>query len=263
MPVCDLYILSLKPRTCTSSFLSSLRVASVHPIIQARVVRWIILPTSLSTVPLLAHNTQWDLLLVLPSGTSFPSTVTSSIASIWTVTAGVPSRLLKDFHTKNATLVNPRPGSVNPADTSNALEGKGTQTLELSPELKAWISDLPTKRRTHAISMLNLLAFAPGRKEQYLKYGAEFAARVGSRHGGNAKIVGNVISGQGKEDGWDEIAIAHYPSLEHFSAMLGSKDYQDVNHQYRLGALNDTCILCTMEIGDDGELVGGRDIAKL
>jgi len=111
--------------------------------------------------------------------------------------------------------------------------------------------------------MLNLLAFNPGLKEQYQKYGAEFASRVGSRHGGNAKIVGNVISGQGKEEGWDEIAIAHYPSLEHFAAMLGSKDYQDVNHKYRLGALKDTFILCTMEIGDDGELIGGRNGAKL
>jgi hypothetical protein len=51
--------------------------------------------------------------------------------------------------------------------------------------------------------------------------------------------------------------------LEHFAAMLGSKDYQEVNHKYRLGALKDTFILCTMEIGDDGELVGGRDDAKL
>jgi hypothetical protein len=31
---------------------------------------------------------------------------------------------------------------------------------------------------------------------------------------GHAKIVGNVIGGQGKDEGWDEIALAHYPSLE-------------------------------------------------
>jgi len=111
--------------------------------------------------------------------------------------------------------------------------------------------------------MLNLLAFNTGCKEQYLEYGAEFAARIGSRHGGDAKIVGNVVSGQGKEEGWDEIAIAHYPSLEHFAAMLGSRDYQEVNRKYRLGALKDTCILCTMEIGDNGELVGGRTGSKL
>jgi hypothetical protein len=41
--------------------------------------------------------------------------------------------------------------------------------------------------------------------------------------------VGNVIGGQGKNDGWDEMALAHYPSLEHFAAMLSSPDYQEVN----------------------------------
>ena len=63
--------------------------------------------------------------------------------------------------------------------------------------------------------------------------------------------------------------------------MLGSSDYQEVNHKYedrcscrerrrltdcnryRLGALKDTCILCTMEIDDDGELAGGKGQNKL
>jgi hypothetical protein len=121
--------------------------------------------------------------------------------------------------------------------------------------------------------MLNLLSFVPGEKEEYLKYGSAFAKSIGSRHGGNAKIVGNVISTsdadksreKGKEEGegWDEIAIAHYPSLRHFAAMAGSKDYQDVNKKYRVGALRDTFILCTMEIGEDGELAGGSGAAKL
>jgi hypothetical protein len=43
--------------------------------------------------------------------------------------------------------------------------------------------------------------------------------------------VGNVIGKQGKDEGWDEIALAHYPSLEHFAAMLASSDYQEVNHR--------------------------------
>ncbi|KAF2433611.1 hypothetical protein EJ08DRAFT_647286 [Tothia fuscella] len=263
MPLCSLNIISLYPKTSIPSFLSSLRTASINPIIQSRTVRWVILPKELSTVPLLAHNVHWDLLLVLPADTVLPSSIKSQIGSIWTVIAGVPSRLLKDFPSKNAALVNPSSGTVKPPDTSNALVSDSSQSLELSPELSKWISDLPARPRSHAISMLNLLAFNPGRKEQYLKYGAEFGSKVGARHGGNAKIVGTVASGQGKEEGWDEIAIAHYPSLEQFAAMLGSKDYQEVNHKFRLGALKDTCILCTMEIGDDGELIGGREEARL
>jgi hypothetical protein len=90
--------------------------------------------------------------------------------------------------------------------------------------------------------MPNLLSFNPNQKQNYQKYGAAFAERVESRHGGHAKIVGSVVSGQGKEEGWDEIALAHYPSLTHFAAMLGSVDCQEVNKRHRIGALRDTCM---------------------
>jgi len=88
-----------------------------------------------------------------------------------------------------------------------------------------------------------------------------FAETVESKHGGHAKIVGSVVSGQGKQESWDEIALAHYPSLRHFAAMLGSVDYQEVNKRYRVGSLRDTCVLCTMEITDDGPLAGNSRCA--
>lgn len=99
--------------------------------------------------------------------------------------------------------------------------------------------------------MLNLLAFKPGMKASYLKYGAAFAESIGSKRGGNAKIVGNVLGCSSTKEGtkeWDEIAIAHYPSIAHFSEMLGSADYQEVNGKHRVPALEDTCILCTSEL---------------
>jgi hypothetical protein len=111
--------------------------------------------------------------------------------------------------------------------------------------------------------MLNLLAFNPGKKETYLKYGAEFAKSIGSRRGGDAKLVGTVIreraggnedrEGKG-EDAWDEIALAHYPSIYHFADMLASEDYQAVNQKFRVPTLRDTCILCTTELGLDEKM---------
>jgi hypothetical protein len=264
MPLCDLYIISLKSFSDIPRFLQTIRESSITPIIQAKVLRWIVLPSQLSTDPLLASNIHWDLVLLLPRQTTFPSASQSQIAGLWTVTAGIPSSRLTDWPEKNARLLNPPIGSIKPPDTSNQAEAASTsQSLELSPELASWVSRLASRQKHHAVSMLNLLAFNPGKKEQYAKYGAAFASTVGARHGGDAKIVGNVVSGQGKDEGWHEIAVAHYPSLEHFCAMIGSKDYQDVNAQHRLRSLMDTCILCTMEVGDDGELVGGRDEAKL
>lgn len=110
--------------------------------------------------------------------------------------------------------------------------------------------------------MLNLLAFKEGMKSEYLKYGAEFAKSIGARRGGNAKIVGTVVrQGEDGGRGWDEVALAHYPSIWHFAEMLASRDYQAVNKRYRVGSLRDTFILCTTELGL--EEVVGRGSAKL
>jgi len=106
--------------------------------------------------------------------------------------------------------------------------------------------------------MLNLLAFNAGMKGEYLKYGKAFAESIGARRGGNAKIVGNVISvsSQSSSEGslvadkrkWDEFAMAHYPSITHFADMIASDDYQEVNHKHRLPSLKDTLIICTTDL---------------
>ena len=44
------------------------------------------------------------------------------------------------------------------------------------------------------------------------------------------------------------MALAHYPSLQHFADMIGSEDYQKSNHAWRVPSLKDTYILCTTEL---------------
>merc|ERR1711977_335974 len=99
--------------------------------------------------------------------------------------------------------------------------------------------------------MLNLLSFKPDMKESYMKYGKAFAETIGSKRGGNAKLVGNLIDTKDQPGQWHEFALAHYPSLLHFADMLASEDYQAVNQKHRVGALADTCILCTSELDED------------
>ena len=113
------------------------------------------------------------------------------------------------------------------------------------------------------MSMLNLLAFLPDKHDSYLTYGKAFAESIGSKRGGNAKLVGNIVDpNQKKGEGWDEFALAHYPSIMHFADMLASEDYQAVNLKYRVPSLRDTCILCTSEIEIEEELKGKKE-AKL
>jgi uncharacterized protein (DUF1330 family) len=217
-----------------------------------------ILPTRISAGHLLSRNTHWDLLLAVEGGAVIPAASQADIAAIWTASCGLSAQALSSYASLNAALLNKPRGLVKLGDLSERSEGDSSQNLELSSEWVQWIAALPPSAREQPVSMLNLLAFNPGKKEQYKQYGTEFSNRVGSRHGGHVKLVGRVVESQARADGWDEIAWVHYPSITHFAAMSASKDYQDVNKQYRLGALKDTFILCCQEINDDGELAAAK-----
>jgi hypothetical protein len=268
MPACSIHLLSLT--VPLPQFLSELSSSSCIPLTVARVVRWIILPTTTSTDVLLAQNIHWDIFLTLPNTNPLPPSLQKLVKRQWTVHAGVPSRLLVDFKAKNKRLLKPEQGDVPPLTGSldKPRIAESTQALELSPELLTWIDEFGSAEGAGAVSMLNLLAFKPGMKEEYLKYGAEFAKSIGKRRGGDAKLVGSVINGkEGCEldygNGWDEIALAHYPSIYHFADMLASDDYQTVNHKYRAGSLRDTFILCTTELGLDNSGLLEKAASKL
>jgi len=274
MPLCTLHLLSLHKTTPNplSIFLATLQSSNVAPLVVSRVVRWIILPSKLSTEHLLARNMSWDLFLVLPSTSALPSDLTKLVQHHWSITAGVPSRLTQDFYQNNAKLLHPDAFSVPKLSQARKRVTSSSQNLELSEGLDAWIDEFVKTsgpETTGAVSMFNLLAFNPGMKEEYLKYGKAFAETIGSRHGGDAKIVGNVVKPpsspspspeDASADGWDEIALAHYPSIQHFRDMLISEDYQEVNHRHRVPSLRDTCILMTSEVGIEGMVKSGAKL---
>lgn len=258
MVVCNLHIVSLKTGVSITDFLFKLAQHGIKPVFQARVLRWMILPTEMSAGQLLGRNTHWDLLLGLEGGIVLPASSQADLAAIWTASCGVGAKSLAGYGSLNTTLLNQRHESVKLAGVPELPIGDASQNLELSPEWVQWIASLPAEVQEHPVSMLNLLAFNSGKIDQYKQYGAEFSKRVGSRHGGRVKIVGRVLDGQAKDDGWEEVAYVHYPSINHFAAMAGSKDYQEVNQQYRLGSLKDTFILCCQEINDQGKLAAAR-----
>ncbi|TAQ90593.1 hypothetical protein B7494_g1084 [Chlorociboria aeruginascens] len=214
------------------------------------------------TDSLLAKNIHWDVLVILPNTDPLPLQLQVQIKEQWTVKVGVPSRLIQDFSVKNRILLYPKLSDI-PSLTGSLDKPRiacSAQALELSPELNRWIQDFSQREGRGAVSMLNLLAFKDGMKEEYLKYGAAFTKSVGSRRGGNAKIVGTVIKdNEGEQNEWDEMALAHYPSILHFADMLASEDYQEVNHKYRVGSLKDTFILCTTEL----ELPGAATLTRV
>ncbi|KAK5114456.1 hypothetical protein LTR62_002391 [Meristemomyces frigidus] len=255
MPLATAHLLALSSNTTINQYLRALSSHSVQPLVASRAVRWIIKPETLSTSKLL--NTKWDLLLILPSTSPLPEIYLGAdwISAHWSITAGVPSALLTNFATKNKQFLHPQKTDV-PALTGSLTKPRkasSSQGLEFSDELQEWSKSF-TLGQEGAVSMFNLLAFHPGKeaRESYLRYGKAFAETIGSKRGGTAKVVGRVVAKQGipGEDsaGWDEIALAQYPTINHFLDMLASEDYQEVNHRDRLPALRDTCILCTTEL---------------
>jgi hypothetical protein len=217
-------------------------------------VRWIITRTKISVDPSLREDTNWDVLLIMPNTDGLPQGLRSTVRREWTVKARVPSQLLQDFAAKNERLLNPQPGDVPPLTGAldSPRKADSAQSLELSDELHGWIRTFGEREGQGAVSMLNLLAFKDGMKEEYLKYRKAFRESISIRRGGMAKIVGTVIdvsSSPNSVKEWDEMALAHYPSIHHFADMLASDDYQEVNHRHRVPALKDTFILCTTELG--------------
>jgi len=266
MPLVDIHLISLAPNCATSEFITALRTSSVKTLSTAHVLRWMILPATKSTAALLRQGIRWDLLIILENNASLPSAVRSKIGVSWSATCGVPKALVKEYSTLNNHLIKSESDYTAIPDIPMP-NSSSSQKLQLSPELADYARSLPPCLSYQPVSMLNLLSFNDGKKDQYKKYGDAFIRRVGSRHGGKVKLVGNVVSGEANLDGWDEMAFVHYPSLRHFAAMAGSEDYQQMNERYRLGSLKDTFILCVMELDGQGELIKsgsvGDETAKL
>ena len=208
MPIYTVQLLSLN--NSIDTFLTALRNSSLKPLTLARVVRWIITPTILSRGQLLSQSPPWDLLLILPGAVrSLPTDLESLVRSTWSIQAGIPSKIISSFESRNSQLLDPPPNTVPPLTGSilNLQKADSTQSLELTDDLQSWIQGGSAPKG--AISMLNLLAFKPGLKEQYLKYGKAFSESVGSRRGGVAKLVGKIVP-ETCSDGcpeWEEVCL--------------------------------------------------------
>ncbi|KAJ6072977.1 hypothetical protein N7467_011062 [Penicillium canescens] len=267
MPALTLHLLALTPPTTPESFIAQLSKSPETKIIVAsRPRQTVIHPTILDTNPLTTEK--WDLLLLLLQPTNprtanknpIPASLHATIKSEYKITAGIPSKRLSTYSSKDKTLKSkPQPPLTGSLSKALASDSKSTsQNLELSPTLIQFMNEL-CKTHTGPVTMLNLLHFNhPVGKKSYFNYGQAFIPVAGKR-GGDAKIVGNVVrpaEGAGDsrgpnarpgEEWWNEISIVHYPSIRHFCDMLAGDDYQRINEEHRLSALRDTFLLCTTE----------------
>ncbi|KAF2487265.1 hypothetical protein BDY17DRAFT_342050 [Neohortaea acidophila] len=243
MPPVTVHLLALQKSI--PAFLDAVKSSSsTPPLVISKVIRWIVRPTEIDARELL--DTKWDLMLIQLKSAPLSEDLLSNkwVAKRYSVTAGVPSSLVKGFDEKNDRLLNPRQGDVPPLSNSKPRMAKSAQSLALDDDLLRFAKSYEIGG---AVSMYNLLAFkkTQAAHDSYLKYGKAFAESSGGKRGGTAKVVGKVID---EGSPWTEVALAHYPTIQHFTEMLASEDYQEINTKWRLPALADTCILCTSEL---------------
>ncbi|CDU22422.1 uncharacterized protein SPSC_01052 [Sporisorium scitamineum] len=279
MPVCALHLVELHDASSQriDAFLHLLLDAANNPddfgvVTVSQIQSPIIRPTLVDHTILI--DTSWTLLLVT-SGTQthvLPPSLTSSIKTHYSLISGIPSKIVTNYDSISSKLratssplleikLDDKGDVIPPTKTSSAPTREDGQDLSLSPALLGLAKHLNDQvKHKGAVSMLNLLHFHThdGAVESYHEYGRRFATVAGKR-GGNAKLVGIVISPlkpphsdsrgeRKKEEWWNECTLVHYPSINHFIDMSVDDEYQYINKEYRLKAIRDTALICTVEL---------------
>lgn len=180
MPALTLHLLAFKDSSHDAkAFVAKLRsYPSVRVVVASRPRHVVVQPTILDANLLLTQK--WDLMLLLqPTGAQdsgesslIPSELQNAILNEYRVLAGIPSKLLASFPERDAQLKRqallPLTGSLSKM-RSQARET--SQSLELSPELLAFMDRL-TLEHDKPVTMLNLLHFHhPDGKKNYFQYG--------------------------------------------------------------------------------------------
>ncbi|TKY88239.1 hypothetical protein EX895_002949 [Sporisorium graminicola] len=280
MPVCALHLVELHDASSQriEAFLGLLLDATSNPdefglVTVSQVQSPIIRPTLVDHTIL--NDTRWTLLVVASGAQAhvLPSSLTSSIKTHYSLVSGIPSKIVSNYDSISEKLRSTssplleiqldEKGDVVPPrhKTSSSLTRADGQDLSLSPALLGLAKHLNHTVKHHGpVSMLNLLHFHThaGAVESYHEYGRRFAS-VAGRRGGNAKLVGIVISPlnpphtdsrgkRNKHEWWNECTLVHYPSINHFIDMSVDDEYQFINQEYRLKAIKDTALICTTEV---------------
>jgi uncharacterized protein (DUF1330 family) len=115
------------------------------------------------------------------------------------------------------------------------------RTEQLNPDqLEAFVA----RRAEGPVRMLNLLKFrADGGAESYLEYGAAVAPLL-DKVGGAIVYAGSPAELLIGDHDWDLIALVEYPTRQAFLDMVGSPEYQAIEH-FRHDALERSVLYAT------------------
>lgn len=174
MPALTLHLFALSPGADPRDFVRKIQQSGIKVVVASRPRHTVVRPTSLDANPLTSQ--QWDLLALLQSPDNaapcLPTDLQQAVRNEYKVAAGIPSKLLASYAERDAKLKQ-EASSVPLTGSLDAARGKpSSQSLEISPELLAFMDELTGKHGYDGpVTMLNLLHFHPGGKQNYYQYG--------------------------------------------------------------------------------------------
>ena len=207
-------LVSLRRSSSSEQFIHELKSSGIDPIIIARPVEWMTLPSH--ETHLLAFD--WDLFIILEADATLSETLKDVVEATYTIDVHLQSALSPNFREDNKqhllTQKTHVPLTTNFSQT-RSLRSLNGQYHQTTPSLLAFAdSDLCPKGPISMVNYISYHAF-PSASESYRKYIDGVRAGPMERIGGRVKFFGTLSGEIGTErQGWDECLIAEYPSKQ-------------------------------------------------
>lgn len=173
MPALAIHLLALLPGADPKEFVHRIEQSGLKVVLASRPRHTVVRPTSLDVNHLAAQ--QWDLLVLLQapgnSPSSLPTELQRAVRTEYKIVVGIPSKLLASYPERDAKLKREAPSAPMTGSLDTVREKSSSQNLEVSPELLAFMDELTRNGYNGPVTMLNLLHFHPGGKQNYHQYG--------------------------------------------------------------------------------------------
>ncbi|KAE9363854.1 hypothetical protein N431DRAFT_564426 [Stipitochalara longipes BDJ] len=199
------------------------------------------------------HTSPFNLVAILPgTSTPLPSSVSTHITSIWSLTADIDEQWTINYAAKNSSLLHANKSSIVPFPLEPEIPKKEDEEeveFPLTPTLRTFLSTF-SHQYSGPVTMFNFLSFHEGMFPQYQKYMADFMEILGPKYGCEPRLVGPLVKIDGEEGGekWDMVGWIHYPGAASFGRMLEDEKYKVLDRKYKKGVVRDNPILLIVEL---------------
>jgi hypothetical protein len=263
-----IYLLSLKTTveqdqlsTLINRICKEFKNSSPKPLVIGKPQGWVVKPHHPTLgPPLTSHD--WHLCIFLPGiEPGLPSSIMDHVATTWSLTTDIHNPYLDELSQNHKSLLHLSPEDATPL--TGSLDGPRVNDPELevpyTPELHEFFESVAARvpEGTRPVSMLNLMKYTPGGRNNFLNYVRVFTEeRVGTKRGAIPELFGEMhMKGETEEskanNAWEDTALVYYPSIWHFADLVASEEYRECDKKYKIGAVEDTGILAVSEMDLD------------